>query len=154
MRQQPGMVVPLHHTQDVLVQILACHEPWRMVARAACRTLFLDAADAQARALAQRIERQPHVLAQLAVAVVQDQAGLLADVAVEEVAKRALADEADTGGIFLLGIGQANFFGNAAHLGLPQLAHREQGLGQLCLVQAVQEIALVLGGVEPLEQLE
>ena len=107
-RQQPGMVVPLHYTQNVLFQILAGHKPGRMVARATRRTLFLDAADAQARALAQRIEGQPHMLAQLAIAVVQNQAGLLADVAVEEIAERALADEADTSGILFLGAARSD----------------------------------------------
>ena len=41
-----------------------------------------------------------------------------------------------------------------AHLGLLQLADREQRARELRLVQAVQEVALVLAGVEALEQLD
>jgi len=78
--------------------------------------------------------------------------GLLADVAVEEVAERAFADETDAGRVFFPGIGQADFFGDAAHLGFFEFADGEQGLRQLGLVEAVQEIALVLERVEPLEQ--
>ncbi|MOA04795.1 hypothetical protein D3C78_1243660 [compost metagenome] len=92
--------------------------------------------------------------AELAVAVVEDPARFLVDVAVEKVAERPLADEADAGRVLLLRVGQADFLGDAPHFGLVQLAHGEQRLGQLGLVQAVQEIALVLGRVQPFEQLE
>ncbi|MNT59228.1 hypothetical protein D3C72_1967210 [compost metagenome] len=94
------------------------------------------------------------MLGQGAAPVVLNGAGRVADVAVQKFTKRPLADEADAGGILLLGIGQLDFFGNAAHLGLVQLTHREQRFGQLCLVQAVQKVALVLGWVQPFEQFE
>ena len=63
------MVVALHHPQRVLLHVLARHEPGRVLAAAALRALFLHAADAQALALAQRVERQALVLAQLAAAL-------------------------------------------------------------------------------------
>ena len=94
------------------------------------------------------------MLAQRAAPVVLDGARRVADVAVQKLTKRPLANKANAGRILLLGVGQANFFGNAAHLGLVQLAHREQRFGQLRLVQPVQKIALVLARVQPLEQLE
>ena len=93
------------------------------------------------------------MLAHLAAAVVQDRARVVRQVVVEELAERPLADEADAGRILLLRVRQADLVGDAAHLGLVQLADREQRLRQLRLVQAVQEVALVLARVEPLEQL-
>ena len=78
--------------------------------------------------------------------------GSLADVAVQEFAKRPLANEADAGGVFLLGVGQADLQRDATHLGFEQFTHREQGVGQLRLVQPVQEVALVFGRVQALEQ--
>ncbi len=83
-----------------------------------------------------------------------DRAGLGRQVAVEEVAERPLADEADAGGILLLGVGQADLGGDLAHARLRDLAQRKQRARELRLVQPVQEVALVLGVVERLEQLE
>ena len=88
----------------------------------------LDAAYAQALALTQRVKAQAHVFAQHAALVVLDQARRLGDVAVEELSERPLANKADAGRVFLFGIGQADFVSDAAHLGLVQLAHREQRL--------------------------
>jgi hypothetical protein len=51
------------------------------------------------------------MLADAAAAVVDDVARLLAEVAVQELAERPLADEADAGGVLLLGIGQADLGG-------------------------------------------
>ncbi len=67
----------LHHAQGVCRQLFAGHEPGVMVATAARRAFVLHAADAQALALAQGVEAQAHVLAQLAAPVVQDGAGLV-----------------------------------------------------------------------------
>jgi hypothetical protein len=46
-----------------------------------------------------------------------DLARLGRQVLLEEVAEAALADEADAGGVFLLGGGQAVFLGDGAHFG-------------------------------------
>ncbi len=145
--KQPGMIVPLRHVQRVGRHVLARHVPGIAVAVAA-------AADADALALPQRVERQADVLADGLAVRRPDRAGLGRQVAVEEVAKRPLADEADAGGIFLPGVGQADLGGDLAHARLGHLAQREQRAGELRLVQAVQEVALVLGVVERLEQLE
>src|SRR5206468_7804484 len=119
----------LHDPQRVLREVLACHEPRGVFAATACRALVLDAADAQALALSQRIERQALVLADRAAARVLDRPRLLADVAVQELAERPLADEADAGGVLLLRVGQAHLFGDLPHHGLAQLADGEQRLG-------------------------
>ena len=63
---QPGVIVALHHIQGVLRHVLAGHEPRLVLAAAARCTLVLDAADADALALAQRVEAQAHVLTELA----------------------------------------------------------------------------------------
>ena len=153
-RQQPGVVVPLHHDQGVVWHVFAGDKPRGMVARAPGRAFFFHAANAQARALAQCVERQADVLAQLAPPVIDDGAGFFADVAVQKVAKRALADKADASGVFLFGVGQGQLCGDAAHLGFAQVANRKQRLRQLRLVQPVQKIALVFAGIHALEQFE
>ena len=143
-----------HHHQGIAVQVLAGDEPGQVFATAARRTLVLHAANAQSLALAQGVEAQAHMLAELAAAVVDDGAGRVAQVAVEELAERALANEADAGRVLFLCIRQADLLGQAAHLGLRQLAHRKQGARELGLVQPVEEVALVLQRVQALEQLE
>ena len=105
--------------------------------------LGLDATNTQALALAQGVKAQAHMLADDAAVVALDRAWGFGNVAVEEFAKRPLANKADAGRIFLLGIGQADLVGDAPHLALVQLTHREQGLGQLRLVQTMQKVALV-----------
>ena len=117
-------------------------------------TLWLEATDAQALALPERVEAQADVAPDRATAVVFDRTGLVTQVAVEELAKRPFADEADAGGVFFLRVGQVDLGREVAHLGLLQLAHREQRARQLLLIQAVQEVALVLAAVDALEQLE
>ncbi len=75
-------------------------------------------------------------------------------VTVEKLAERALADEADAGGVLLLCVGQADVGGQFSHLGLVQMTQRKQRARKLCLVEPVKEIALILGRVVALEQLE
>ena len=58
------------------------------------------------------------------------------------------------GGIFLFGIEQADFGGNAAHFTFVQIAHGKKRVCQLRLCQPVQKVALVLAGVAALEQPE
>ncbi len=58
------------------------------------------------------------------------------------------------GRVLLLRVRQPDLGCDAAHLGLVQLADREPGARELRLGQAVQEVALVLRRVQPLEQLE
>jgi hypothetical protein len=115
---------------------------------------FLDAAEADSLALTERVEAQADVLADGAAAVVDHRSRLVREVAVQELAERTLADETDAGRVFLLRIRQADLGRDPAHLGLRDLAEREQRLRELRLVQPVQEVALVLQRVEPFQQLE
>ena len=75
-------------------------------------------------------------------------------VAVEEFAEGALADEADPGGVFLVVVGQPCLRGDSPDFLLFEMADRKQHLRELRLVQTVQEIALVLGRVRAAQQLE
>ena len=152
LRQQPRMVVALHHVQGVVGDILARHIPG--VAAAIGVLVGLHAADADALALAQGVKTQAHVFAHgLAVGRLHG-ARLVRQVAVQEFAERALANKTDARRILLLRIRQGQLFGDLAHLRFRDFTERKQGLGQLRLVQAVQEVALVLAGVDGLEQLE
>ena len=150
--QQRRMVMALHHIQHIGGDILGSNVPGLVFARGILPSLH--ATDAQALALADGVVHQPVVLAQHA-AVVEgaDFARLHRQVAHQELAERTLPDEADTGGILLGGHMQPRLGGQPAHIALVQAAEREQRLRQLCLIEAVQEVALVLGAVLGLEQL-
>jgi hypothetical protein len=65
-----------------------------------------------------------------------------------------LTDEADAGRILLQRDMQSSRFGDPADLALVQPCQRKQAHRQLLLVETMQEIALVLGTVLGLEQLE
>ena len=117
------MIVPLHHVQGVVRQVLVRHVPGRVQAVGAAA--FTPPADAQALALAQGVERQADVAAHLAALRVQHGAGFIVQVALQESAKGPLADEADAGGVLLGRHRQADLRGDAPHLGLGQFAHRE-----------------------------
>ncbi|OIQ82064.1 hypothetical protein GALL_361650 [mine drainage metagenome] len=75
-------------------------------------------------------------------------------VALQELAERALADEADAGRILFLAGGKPCLAGDFAHFALEMAAQREQGFRQLFLIEAVEKVALVLGAVLRLQQLE
>ena len=61
-------------------------------------------------------------------------------------------DKANILTIVLVGSNKAVLFGDGAHLGLGKLTQRELHMGQLVLRHAVEHIALVLIGVDGLEQ--
>ena len=83
-----------------------------------------------------------------------DRPGLARQVAVEEFAERALADEADAGRILLRVVRQARLGRERPHLGLFQFPEGKKHPRKLRLVQPVQEIALVLRWIEAAMQLE
>src|SRR5690606_36759164 len=151
-RKQPGVIVPLHHIKRIVCQVFARRVPG--VSRAIVALHALHAADSQALALTQRMKGEALVLAQHLAFGRLDGAGLRGQVAIQELAEGPLTDKADAGRIFLGGIGQPQFGGNATHLGLGQLAQRKARARELRLIEAMQEVALVLGGVEPLKELE
>src|SRR5712692_5860713 len=141
------MVVPVHHDQFILVPVLSRDVP-RLASRA------LPPADADAFALADGVEGKPDVLADDPAFGRAHRAGLPGQIAAQELAERALADEADAGRAALREIVQPRLLRDCAHPGLLQFPDRENHARELLLVQAVQEIALVLGKIDGLEQLE
>src|SRR5207249_4564905 len=74
-------------------------------------------------------------------------------ITVQEFAERPLADEADAGGILLVVVRQSGFARDFSHFALVEIAKREHRSRKLRLIQAVQEITLVLSSVLCLEQL-
>jgi hypothetical protein len=80
-------------------------------------TFFFQATNAQALALTKRVKTQAHMCANLATAFVLDGARFVGDVVIQELTEGALTDEANASGVFLFGVGQPNFVGNATHFG-------------------------------------
>jgi hypothetical protein len=109
------------------------HGAWSLPPRVPAA--FLHAAEADALALAERVEAQADVLADRAATVVLDRTRLVREIAVQELAERPLADEADAGRVLLLRVRQADLGGDPAHFGLRDLAERKQRLRELRLVQ-------------------
>src|SRR6185369_5579873 len=110
-------------------------------------------ADSQTLTLADGVEHKSHVAADFLAVERPHLAGVGRQVTVQEFAERSLTDEADAGGILLVVVGQTGFARDLAHLALVKIAKRKHRSRDLGLIQAVQEIALVLGAVLCLEQL-
>src|SRR5690606_33675052 len=106
------------------------------------------AADAEALALADRVECETVVRADHAPVVGDDRTRARRQITAEELAERALADEADAGGVLALRVRQTDRCGDLAHFALVQFAQWEQRARELRLRQAMQEVALVLAAVD------
>ena len=139
-RHHPRAIAALVHVQHVGGHVLADHVPRR-------RPEPAHAAQLQPLALAQGEIEHAGVLAQHLAGGRADLAGPGRQVAAEELAEVALADEADPGRILLRGRRQPGLVGHCSHVGLLQFTEREGGGRQLLLAQLVQEIALVLARV-------
>ena len=146
-REKPRVIVSLADPERVGGKILLRDEP--RLARG-----VVAAAHTDALALAERIEGKAHVLAHDRAVGNADRTGLGRQIAVEELAERTLADEADARGVLLLRIGKLEVVGDAADLGLADFAHGEDHAGDLLLGEAVQEVALVLAGIDAAQQLD
>ena len=133
------MVVALDDESTLRAMSFAATNHGACSLAAARRAALLQAADADALALAERVERQADVLADHAAAVVLDRPGRVGEVAVEELAKRPLADEADAGRVLLRRVRQADLGGDAPHLGLASSPTGNSVSRQLRLVEAMQE---------------
>src|SRR5262245_42621830 len=107
------MLVALHHEQLVAVEILVGDVPRFSVAA-------LRSADAESRALADRVEGEPDVAADDALFRRADRAGRAREVVVQELAERPLADEADPGRVFLRVHWQFRLARDALHVDLLQ----------------------------------
>ena len=81
-RQQPRVIVALHHPQGVVFQVFARHKPRRMLACTARGTAGFDATNAQPLALTQGVKTQAHVFAHTATPLVAHRPRCAGDVAV------------------------------------------------------------------------
>ena len=72
----------LHHPQNIVGHVFACHKPRCVLAPTALRTFFFDAANPQALTLPQCVKTQANVFANGAPARVFDGSGFLGDVAI------------------------------------------------------------------------
>src|SRR5207245_4766622 len=100
------------------------------------------------------VEGKPDVLSDYFALWRAHGARLFRQIAAQEIPERPFADEADAGRVALREIVQPRLLRDRAHPGLLQFPERENHARKLLLVQAVQEIALVLGKIDGLEQLE
>ena len=87
--------MPLHCPQGVGLHVFARHKPGRMFAAAFLCAAHLQAANAQALALTQRVKRQAYMLANGVAFGILNRTGLFGDVAVEEFTEWPLAYEAN-----------------------------------------------------------
>ncbi len=139
--------MPLYDDELVLFEIFSSHVP-RL-----CRGV-LAPADAHPLALADRVERKPDVFSDDLAFGRAHGPRLPRQVAAQKLAKRPLADEADPGRIALGEVVQAGSLGDPADFRLLHLSQRKHDARKLLLVQAVEEVALILGEIERLEKLE
>src|SRR6185312_7196647 len=142
---QPAVLAALRDIQDIRRHVLAHHEP-RFAAGA------LPAADAEAVALAQGVIHDALVLADQRPVGRAHFPRTGRDVLRQEAAEIALADEADPGGILLRMCRQRRMAGKLAHLRFVDGTQWEQRGSQRPLAQRVQEIALVLVGIQRAQQ--
>ncbi len=142
---QRRVVRPLDRDQRVAGDVLGGHEPGSFLPA-------LAAADAEAAALPERVALEAAVAADDFAIRRLDGAGPARQPAPHERPERALADEADPGGVALVRDGQAALACDAPHLGLAQAADRKVGSGKLARIERMEEVALVLAAVDAAQQ--
>src|SRR5690349_17231950 len=127
------MFVTLHYREHVAEGVLLRHVP-RGLLRVAL------AADADARALPQRVEHKAVVAAEDAAFGRADLARLGRQVLAQELGETPLADEADPGTVFLVMVGETGLPGQRPRVGLEGVSQREQRTCQCRLGYRVQEV--------------
>ena len=142
---QGRMIGALDDDERIAREVLGGHEPGRAAGIRA-------PADAEAAALPDRVALEAAVTADDDAPVVLDRARAAGQPAADEIAERALADEADPGRITLVRDRQAAVAGDFPHLRLAQAAHGKFAAGQLPRVECVQEVTLVLVAVYAAQQ--
>jgi hypothetical protein len=143
--QQRRMIVSLHDHEHVALQVLVCDVPRRF-------GRITTPADAQALALAERVIHEPAVLPEPAAGAVLDIAGLRGQELRQELREGPFADEADAGAVFLVEDRQHQLARPAPDFLLAQAADREQRPRECVGRHGVQEVALVLAGVDTAQQ--
>src|SRR5439155_24572754 len=113
-----------------------------------------DAADAQTLALAKRVIREPRMRSDGPAFRRDDRPRVARQIPREEIAKRPLADEADAGRILLVPRRYPLAPRDRANFRLPDRPQRKYRRRELRLRQSMEEVALVLGLVDRLQQLD
>ena len=144
-RQEQRMILILDHDERV-----AGHDFVRDVpgSRGSARS----PANLEAGTLAQRVEGETRMFAEDSAIGCLDRSGLGAKMLAQKLLERALADETNTGAIRLVEHWQAGRMRHGADLCFLQAAERKKCLGQGRDRDAMQEIALILGGIRRLQQ--
>src|SRR2546430_11697006 len=101
-------------------------------------------ADADAFSLPDRIEGKTDVLADRLSILIDDRAGRLRQITIQELPERPLADEANPGRVLLGVVRQAGFLGDATHLRLLEISEPEHHPRELRLAEPAEAGALVL----------
>ncbi len=141
------MIVALHDDERIARAILARDEPRQVAA-------FLRPADPQPLPLAERVVGETVMAPDNRAARRFDRPRCPWQILRQEVAKGPLADEADARRVLLGPGGNAFASRDRAHFPLRHFPERKQHRRELLLRQLVQEVALVFGRVESLEQLD
>ena len=143
---QQRMLVVLDDDECVAARVLVGDVPGRL-GRAGL------AADTETRSLAERVKRKAAMLAQKPAFRRLDGTGAVLEVPAQEFLKRALADEADSGAVRLVGDPRkSGGVGAAPDLDLGELTERKQSFRERARADAVQKIALILRLIAPLEE--
>ena len=136
-RVEVRVVITLPDVKDVLVDVLADHEPGLVA--------LLVPTETQAAPLTDCVVHQPHVLTDDLTVDGLHVPRLGRDVLAEEFPEVAiLTDEADPDGVLLVRRGQTGLLGNLPDLRLSVVGQGEHDLVQLVVVQLTQEVGLVL----------
>jgi len=142
---QQGVIGALHHHERVAREVLAGDEPGRIAAA-------LAAADAEPAALAERVALKAAVPPDHCAMFGLDRARPPGQPAPDKITEGPLAYEADSGRIALVGDWQPALAGDAPHLRLGEAADRKLAVNELCGIECVQEVALVLAAVDAAQQ--
>src|SRR5882757_9713394 len=145
--RQERMVVPLHYHEDVARTVLRGHIPWLLRVTAATT-------DLQTATLPKCVESEALVSPEGLTVWRFDGAGRLLQKLTEELPEGPFANEADAGAVRLVEHWQARAACLLAHSAFLELSERHQRLGEVFERHRVQEVALVLGGVSRLAQLD
>ena len=138
-------MLPLLDDEQVSVEVLADDEP-------AFAAAVAPAPDAKAPPLAQGVVHEPVVAADLLPVLVHHVPGTGRQICHQKPLEVPLPDEADAGGILLLGHGQGVLSGQVTDLPLLYGADGKHGPGELFLGEACQEVGLVLHLIQPFQK--
>ena len=139
------MIGALDDDQRVARQVLGRDEPGRL-------SVSAQAADTEPATLSQRVAFETAVPPDDDPILRLDRARVARQPGADERAERAFADEADPRRVALVGDRQSAAAGEGPDLALLQAADREIAVRQLRRVERVQEVTLVLAGIQSAQQ--